>query len=182
MKRCPNCGNEYSDEFIRCEDCDEELPDVKPAGVYVKKADISKEMMSSAVTFTFFGVLLMVFMLLNAVEIFTWFSNTFSLIVLAALGVGCMVIGINSVGRAKRAAAEAVDEENTTREVLAWLEQTITPDFVQTADDADSSPEINYLKRIEAIKNSVTNQFGDLDDAYIDSIIEDFYNEHFDNV
>ncbi len=152
----------------------------KSAGVYVKKSDESKEMFSTAITFIVFGALLLIFMILNATGIVNLFSGTFSLIVIGVLSIGCLGVGINAISRAKRAGAQSVEEEKLTKSINDHLDNLVTESFLASCDDPDLSPELNYLRRTEAIKKSLTDTFGELDDTYLDSLIEDYYNSHVD--
>ncbi|MBP5160042.1 MAG: hypothetical protein ILP10_07055 [Lachnospiraceae bacterium] len=168
----------YTDEELR-ELALEEIV-YKPAGVYVKKSDESKEMFSTAITFIVFGALLLVFMILNAVGILNIFAGTFSLVVIGVLSIGCLGVGINAISRAKRAGAQSVEEEKLTKAINGHLDSVVTEEFLASCDDPSLSPELNYLRRTEAIKKSLTDTFGELDDTYIDSLIEDYYNTHID--
>lgn len=150
--------------------------------VYVKKSDESKEMLSTAVTFIVFGVILLAFMILNALKVITLFSNIPSLIILAALSIGCLIVGLNAIGRAKRAGAQSVEEDKLTSLIDEWMNETITLEFIEAADDPDLNDELNYLRRVEAIKKALVAKFGDLDDSYCDTVIEEFYNTRFDTL
>lgn len=169
---------ELSDEELRKKALEEIV--YNNSGVYVKKSDVSKEMLSTAVTFIVFGVALMIFMLLNAFEVITLFANIPALVILGALAVGCLIVGLNAIGRAKRAGAQSVEEDKLTAMIDEWMETTFTEEFMQNADDPALSEELNYLRRSEAMKKALVEKYGELDDSYIDSVIEDFYNSHFE--
>lgn len=153
----------------------------RSAGVYEKKADVSKEMLSTAVTFLIFAAALLVFLLLNILEVITLFSNLPSLIVIGAMSVACCLVGLNAVKRSKQAAADSVEEEQLTESLNRWLKENITESFLSQIDEDDIGSEMLYLKRTEAIKALIAETFGELDESYVDSIVEEFYNTNIDS-
>ncbi len=148
--------------------------------VYVKKSEQSKDLKSTAITFFVFAIMLSGFFVINFLEIITVFSSTISLICLALLSVGCLFVGINSLNRAKKASAEAVEEDKLTSELNKWLSENVDEDLLIRFDKEDLTEEANYIERTEGIKNMMTNAFGEIDEDYLDNIIEDFYNRNFE--
>lgn len=166
----------------------------KPAGVYVKKADTAREMSSTAYTFIGFAVLLLVFSVLNILGVIRMFYNNIpGNIIILAMAFCCSLIGINAIKRSKKAASEVADEEAFISTLNEWMEQNID---VMTATDAPvdengdgvidesetanaESVELMYLNRTAAMKEAVTKQFGELDEDFLDSIIDEFYDKHF---
>jgi hypothetical protein len=50
----------------------------------------------------------------------------------------------------------------------------------QGLDGSDGTPEeILYLKRTDAMKKALETCFGQLNEDYVDSLLDDFYNKHF---
>ncbi len=148
--------------------------------VYVKKSDQSKDLKSTAITFFVFAIMLSGFFVINFLEIITVFSSTISLICLALLSVGCLFVGINSLNRAKKASAEAVEEDKLTSELNKWLSENVDEDLLIRFDKEDLTDEANYIERTEGIKNIMKSTFGEIDEGYLDNIIEDFYNRNFE--
>lgn len=171
-----------------------ELEEYHSAGVYTKKADEAKELSSSAITFFVFGVLLLGFAVLNMVDVIHLFhNNTFTLIIFLALALVFCIIGLSSLKRSKSAASEVAGEEEFISKLNEWMEQNIN---VMTDSDAPQdldgdgnidtseknyaqSMEIQYLNRTAAMKKAVTEHFGELDDTFLDAIIDEFYDKHF---
>lgn len=153
----------------------------KPAEVYVKKADESKDMYSTAITFLGFAVLLFVFMLLNIFNIITIFNNLTSLILLGLMVVGCCLVGINAIKRSRNAEAASVEEERLTTALNEWLDENIGDELFAELNDEDLSEELLYLRRTEIIRGKLAESYPDLDENYVDDLIEDYYNTHFEN-
>lgn len=153
----------------------------KPAEVYVKKADESKEMFSTAITFLGFAALLLVFLVLNAMNVITLFNNAPSLILIGAMAIGCCLVGINAIKRSRNAEIASVQEEQLTESLDGWLEDNITADVFAELESEDLSEELLYLRRTEIIRTKLFEAYPDLDESFADDLIEDFYNSHFDD-
>lgn len=153
----------------------------KPAEVYVKKADESKEMFSTAITFLGFAALLLVFLVLNAMNVITLFNNAPSLILIGAMAIGCCLVGINAIKRSRNAEIASVQEEQLTESLDGWLEDNITADVFAELESEDLSEELLYLRRTEIIRTKLFEAYPDLDESFADDLIEDFYNSHFED-
>ena len=151
----------------------------KPAEVYVTKADESRDMFSTAITFLVFAVGLIVFLLLNVTGVMTMFSNTASIITIGALAVGCCFVGINAIKRSRRAEIASHDEEKLTKAIRNWFEENISRDDFSELDTEEISEEILYLKRVEIIRNKLADAFPGLTGDYTDALIDDFYDTYF---
>ena len=149
------------------------------SGTYEKKADKSKEMKSTAVTFFSFGILGLVFVVLNLIGVLGIINATLPYVVMSALFLSFILIGFNSVERAKKAAIESLEEEKITKQITEWLDCTITENYLQSMKDPHLLEEANFIKIMEGMKELVTKQFGELDDAYLDYVTEEFYNSKF---
>ena len=152
----------------------------KPAEVYVKKADESKEMFSTAITFLGFAVLLLIFLVLNATNYITLFNNAPSLILIGAMAIGCCLVGINAIKRSRKAEIASVEEEKLTASLDEWLKENITDEVFDELKDEELSEELLYLRRTDIIRAKLFEAYPDLDENYADDLIEDFYNTYFE--
>lgn len=147
---------------------------------YVKKADKSKDLQSTAVTFLFFGVAGIIFLVLNIFGVITLIDNLLSFFVMGIMFIGCLFISYTSNRDAKKAKQEAVLEEELTKKLNVWLSANITESVLASFEEDGSSEEINFMSKIEGMKDMITKEIGELDDAYLDSIVEEFYNSKFE--
>lgn len=152
----------------------------KPTEVYVKKADVYKEMISTAVTFLVFANALIVVFVLGALDVISWFSGVPSLIVLAVMAIGCYIVGINACFRARKAERESKAEDKKTKEVEEWLKENISKATVKEKFAQIDAVEERYLKEIDYIKDLLLQNFSGLDDAYVDSLVDEFYDNYID--
>lgn len=148
-------------------------------GSYVSKDEKSADYRSSAITFTVFGIIGCVVMALHWLGIFQYFATT-SAVVLSLMFVGCIAIGIDSFRRAKKAQAEAREENAFVEQLTDWLDRNLTFDMLTQADRGECSDEVNFLNRIAEMKKYIQKEFGELDPGFLDQFTEEYYNDHFE--
>ncbi|MBR4343143.1 MAG: hypothetical protein IKP88_10665 [Lachnospiraceae bacterium] len=153
----------------------------KPAGVYHSQSEKANDYSSTGYTFIIIGAAMFIFTALNLFGVIPLLhENTLALIVLFALSIAACGVGIGAFKRSKKASSQIAAEENQTKEINEWMEthkEIMTQDDL--SEDADTPDEILYLKRTAVMKTALRNVFGNLDDDYIDSLIDDFYNKCF---
>ncbi len=150
------------------------------SSAYEKKGEKSKEMKSTAVTFFAFGILGLAFVVLNLLNMIKYLNGPLPYIVMTGMFIGFIAIGINSLSRAKKMATEAILEEETTSKITEWLDEQITAETLVSMQDSTFSDEANFIRVMEGLKTLVKNQFGELDEAYLDYVTEDYYNNRFE--
>ena len=153
----------------------------KAASIYVKKEDKYNDLSSTGWTFLVFGIAGLIFTVLNILGYFSLFANPVSYTAAALLFLGCIWVGVNSFRSAKKAKGEIAEENRVTDELKEWLENNISEDDLLSVQDDSVSEEINFLNKINFIKGAVTDHFGKVDEAFLDEITEEFYNNHFEN-
>ena len=58
-------------------------------------------------------------------------------------------------------------------------EAQILEELEACEQDADGA-ELAYLKKIELLRNTLSQAFPEIDDSFLDQFVEDFYNSHFE--
>ncbi|MBO4510976.1 MAG: hypothetical protein J5718_06495 [Lachnospiraceae bacterium] len=156
-------------------------PQYKPAGVYESQAEKANEFSSTGYTFTIVGSAMLIFTFLNLIGVISLFEgNYMTLGILFALSIAGIAVGIGAFKRSKTAKAMAAGEEKQTEELKDWLEKHAYIMTDRGLDGSDGTPEeILYLKRTDAMKKALETCFGKLDEDYVDSLLDDFYNKHF---
>lgn len=182
--------NTYADDnifsedkaFSEDEDFSEDEASVKnqPSGAYVKKSEQYQDLKSTAVTFLVFGFGGIIVLILNALDVISFFSGPLAYGVMAFMFLGFLYVGFNSISRSKKAAKEAIQEEELTTTINAWLEEHVTEQLIKELQDDSISKEINFMKTMDAIKAMVTKELGDMDDSYLDAVVEEYYNNRFE--
>lgn len=170
------------EEFITDEDSEasSEAADPRNTTIFVKQSDKSKEYKSTAVTFIVFGILLAALFVLNITKVMTLFGNPLSLSVIGALTLIFIGVGISSNIRAKKALEAAGQEDELIQSVNNWLKENITEEVLAEVRNPELTPEVNYLKETEFIKKRLEESFEGLEENFVYSIIEDYYNEYIE--
>lgn len=150
-------------------------------GAYEKKSEKSKELRSTAITFFAFGIGGIVFVILNIMGFIKFISGPLSYTVMTGLFIAFLAIGANSVTRAKKAAKEAIIEDEMTIKIYNYLDEHVTEKVIKSMKDKKASEEANFIKVMEGIKEVVVKEFGSLDSAFLDYIVEEFYNINFES-
>lgn len=150
---------------------------------YVSSVSRYEDYRSSGFTFTIFGVLGILFAVLNIVDIIPWF-HIFAATVMLIMFAAFFAMGIYSFVKASRLKPEAVKEKELSFRVRAWLDEHITDDTLRAYDEkgkAESkSAELLYLNRLDQIRETLLAEFPDLNSSFAEQLIEDFYSAHFD--
>lgn len=152
----------------------------KNSGAYVKKRDQYNDLRSSFVMFTFVSILGFAFLLLNAFKVIQIYNNPIQYIVTTLMFVAFLYVGISSLLRSKKVYKEIGEEEALTEQLTQWMISNITLIDLNKSINENLSDEMLFYKHIELIKNRINETFGEIEDSYLDLIVEDFYNTHLD--
>jgi len=173
--------NENSEDNVEDDSSEEKNIKTESDTYYVPKAEKYENFKSSAWTFIVFGILGAIFLLLNVIGVLTIYSTVTSQIILGLIVLACFMVGLWCMKGISKLKDDAESEENFTETLNNWLLENITEEFITTHKLADASDEVNFIKISDAIKELINTNFGELDDAYLDSIIDNFYSENFEN-
>lgn len=157
----------------------------KPAGSYVPMAEKTSDLFSTLVVFSIFGVIGLIALLLELLGI-THFMNTMMLImIIAIVCIGIPVVLITTFKSYKKTKILAVEEEKLTASLTEWMESVFTKESVHRMlyslrVNAPGLPEEQlYLMLNQSMKKRVIDQFGEIDESYLDYIVDNFYDTHF---
>lgn len=152
------------------------------SSVYVKKADQFKDLRSTGYIFLAVGIGGLIVLLLNILGVFSFYQGYFAWTVMGVLFTVFLFVGFGTLQHSKQVKGQ-IDEENTLTDAInTWLEKTITQEVINSVIDPNEADEINYFKQTEYIKKGILDEFDkNLDDSYVDLLVEEFYNSHFTN-
>lgn len=152
---------------------------------YVKKADKYKDLQSSAIFLITVGILGDIYLigktlgLINFGPVFNEFSNVLFLIVMGTLFNVFLIGGILSYKSSKTIKNEIETEEQTTAAILDEF-------TAKTAEELDSNYDFTenegvlYFNRTGYLKKQITDKYGELDESYLEDLIEQIYQTIFD--
>lgn len=107
------------------------------------------------------------------------FTLDFSSIVIFIVFIAMIIYGIVSIRDSKKYRIEAKAENDFINSVQNWLSENISKADLISQDTPGESEEINYFKRTAYVKKVITDNFSDLDDNFVDNMVEEFYESVF---
>ncbi len=154
---------------------------------YQDKKTKAEDFKSSAYTLLLVGIVGLIALILLALGVFgvqlASPQKYFTYGVMGALFVIFIVVGVKSLKSAGQYSREAVVEDELTERIKAWASENISADSEKNEAlfDDDTPDEMKYYKYFESIKSKVTQEFGELDAAYLDEICEELYADIFED-
>lgn len=148
---------------------------------YVKKEDQFKDLKSSASTFLFVSIIGIAVMLLNFAGIISIFNGVIPNLVMSALFLAFLYVGISSYAKAKKVEKEIDEENDLTEAINEWLSKNLTLEQLESMVNPNDSDEIRFFHKLEKMKELITEEFGEVNEGYLDLLVEEYYNENFEN-
>jgi len=147
-----------------------------------QKKDRYEDANSTAIIFCIFGVLGDIVAILSALGILHLpiANNIVSQIAMIALFTFFLWIGISSALKAKKLKSELGEEEDDTNTINTWLEEHISQEMLDGICDQSQADEINYLHKLEYVKEQLTTEFPDADDEYLDLLTDQFVSKKYE--
>lgn len=174
--------NEYSDE----NNIPASLYDFTENNVpsYVKLSDKYNDIMSSATTMLFVGIIGAIFMLLVLTNVIplplnpetSWLFYS----VMGGIFIIFIVSGIISFMHAKQVKIDAEAEDKLIDEILAWSNTNLSVDFLDQDLDFNQPEELLYFGRADKIKDALMHQFEESDEALIYELTEQIYHKLYE--
>ncbi len=150
------------------------------SSVYVKKKDKYTDLKFSGISFIIFSLIGAGLLAANYLEYINMF-NTFSSLIMAIVFLIFLCVGITSLLRAKKMKNLVSQEEKVSDEILLWIEENITDEWIHTLVDSEESDENNYFHAHGAMCQRAAEQFPLLNANYIDQLMDERYNEYCEN-
>ncbi len=157
----------------------EELQKLANTKTFTKASERSSDYSSSGSLFIGFGALLLIFAGVNKAGIMTLFSATFSLVVIAGMGLLFFVYGIYSIRKGKSLEGEAATETENENKIKEYMKENITKEELDALNDDDTTPELLYLKQSDYVKEKILKAFPETNEDYADILTDEFMNEMY---
>ena len=150
------------------------------SGSYIMKSEKYKDYLGTQYVFLILGIMGVIFVFLNIIEVFTLLYGLFPNLIMGALFVFFIYVAL-STGKKARLLKLEIDEENQlTEKINQWLQTTVTDDFLSSITNPELSEELDYIKKTDTIRDLINKEFGQQNRDYLDRLIEEFYTETFD--
>lgn len=172
---------EIVEEIIKEE---ERIRRASAGGPYQRKGERAEDLKSSGQVLLLVGILGCVVMLLIDFGILPIKLGNLVMMNVLMIALFLMFIGfgIYSLRGAAQYKAQASDEDEQTEKIMTWIKDSLTAQQIDA--DAQIEPadaeEIRFFKRAESMKIKIAEQFDDLDESFLDSLVETVYQEFFE--
>lgn len=155
------------------------------ANMYENSEDKYKDNLSSAITFFVCGAAGIIILILNDLGILKFVvkgSSNFILIniVLGLLFVCFIAIGFWSLKYSKNIKNKAAIENKDTDTILAWLNENVSRDDIESSYNNDIAEEMKYFNRSDYIKSAILKQFPETEDNLADTVADKYIDTLFE--
>ncbi len=166
----------HDEKLEKEENATEKETAVTSTELHVTAKDRYQEYRSSGIMLIIFSVLLFGFAALNFLDIITFMASAPSLVVILIAATVFLYLGISSLRSTGKLLEEAKDEERETDTILNYLKENFSSDTLKSMQEDGMTDELLYFKQTASMKESLTAQFPEAEENYIDALIEDYYN------
>lgn len=165
-----------------------ERTQVRPSykGTYVNNEEKAEENRTSAYTLLLVGSVGLILILLfffDVLPIHRTVVNKYMVSgVMGVLFILFIVMGFVSMKNSRILAKKACKENNLTVEIKKWCRENLKKEKVDAMLSLEDEPseELKYFQRFEKMKAMIQNQFMNLDEGYLDRLIDEIYPEIFE--
>lgn len=156
----------------------------EPSHTYVEKGKQLEDVTSTAWVFTLLGIaglILIVLLWLNVLPLeFAFYSKVFGSIVLGGLFLFFCITGIRAFQERKQLVFDKSKEDTTICRITQWFQDHYSADAISNGmDEEDLSVEQLYFLRSENISRILMEQFGDLEDSFLEHMTDKIYQMYF---
>lgn len=176
---------EVPDEQMKETAFDEEKVQSMVKGVYVNNEERAEENKTSAYTLLSVGVLGLIAVILFFAGVIDVSMSVFSkYMICGVMGVMFLlfiIMGMVSLRNFKVFKKRAVGENNLTAEIQKWMAENVDGAMVDSQLSLQDLPdEIKYFQRFDYVKNLIGQKFVNLDEAYVERLVEEMYAQLFE--
>lgn len=165
---------------------EEEVQQEPQQHVYVHHSERHQELLSSAYSLLTVGVAGLVIVLLSVLKIISLpFPEATNHLMEITLGVLCIIFifaGLHSLKSAHSIKKLAKEEDKLTSEITQWFKKSFDTFVIDTDIEETLPEEIKYFKRCEAMKQIIKRSYGNLDEGYLDRLIEELYQYLYEDI
>lgn len=159
--------------------------DMAWGSAYINNEERAEENRTSAYTFLAvggIGLIAVILFFLGIIDIKVSLTNKYMITgVMGVLFLLFIVMGIISMKNFKMFKRRARKENNLTTEIKKWCMENFRKEEIDSLlEVSDQIEEVKYFQRFDHMKNAVKNQFVNLDEGYLDRLVEEVYPEVFE--
>lgn len=151
--------------------------------MHISKKDQKEDMKSTAYSFTSVGIIGIILLILFLADVLPFHAAGYMKIMMAIVMGGTLCIflfvGIHAFMTLKKLDAEADAEETLVSEITEWFCSSYTAADIDENQETESTEETRYFDRYEVMKQYILTKYPDLEDDFLDALIEALYAEIF---
>ncbi len=164
---------------------EEEVPERKSYTVYMNNEERAEENRTSAYTLLTvggIGFVVIVLIFFDIIDLHMSLTNKYMVTgVMGALFILFIVMGFVSMKNSRILKRKASKENKLTIEIKKWCVENIEKSQVDKNLNIMGQPEeLQYFQRFDYMKGIIQNQFVNLDESYLERLIEEVYPEIFE--
>lgn len=152
--------------------------------VYVSKESKKEETKSTAYSFLLVSILGFIALILFATEVLPVHVADYMKIMLCiVMGVMLLiffVIGIVSLRQLKTLGTQAEKENDLSSEIISWFTSTYSAKDIDESMDEEVFDQDLYFKRYEIMSRFLSKQYPDLEETFLDHLVEELYGKLFE--
>lgn len=161
------------------------MPDSKARGLYQNSEKQAEENRSSGYMLLIIGgagLVAIILLFMGIIPINMAAMNKYMVCgVMGGLFVLFIVMGLVSMKSSLVLAKKAETENNLKGEITRWCEENLTAEIVDEGLFQSEQPEEEkYFKRVEKMKQYISHQFMNLDEGFLDSFTDEYYQNVFE--
>lgn len=152
--------------------------------VYVSKESKKEETKSTAYSFllvSIFGFIALILFATGALPVHVAdYMKIMLCIVMGAMLLIFFVIGIVSLRQLKTLGTQAEKENDLSSEIISWFTSTYSAEDIDESMDEKVFDQDLYFKRYEIMTRFLSKQYPDLEETFLDHLVEELYGKLFE--
>lgn len=151
------------------------------SNTYIKKEEQYKDLISSAYSFLLIAVLGIGLLVLNVLGVIQIFNGILSYLVMGVLFIAFLYVGITSFTKSLKVKTQITEENQVTDKINQWLSKNVTATQLESFVNPEDTEEVKFMHKLDKMKELITATFGELDELYLDRLVEEYYNDTFES-
>ncbi|MDF2951618.1 MAG: hypothetical protein K0S18_1201, partial [Anaerocolumna sp.] len=151
------------------------------SNTYIKKEEQYKDLISSAYSFLLIAVLGIGLLVLNVLGVIQIFNGILSYLVMGVLFIAFLYVGITSFTKSLKVKTQITEENQVTDKINQWLSENVTAAQLESFVNPEDTEEVQFMHKLDKMKELITATFGELDELYLDRLVEEYYNNTFES-
>lgn len=152
--------------------------------VYVSKESKKEETKSTAYSFLLVSVIGFIALILFATGALPVhvadYMKIMLCIVMGAMLLIFFVIGIVSLRQLKTLGTQAEKKNDLSSEIISWFTSTYSAEDIDESMDEEVFDQDLYFKRYEIMTRFLSKQYPDLEETFLDHLVEELYGNLFE--